>query len=188
MSRRLGRPKQLLEIEGKPLLAHVVERALASRLDAVAVIVGHEGGAIQAVLSPYDVTVHVNADYAAGQSTSLITGVDALRVDTDAIVVLLGDQPGIRVATIAALITQRRMALSPIVMTAYGETRSHPVLFGAETFEELRAIRGDKGAREVIRSYGDLVTAVPDGRTLPPADIDTDEAYAELLRGGLHDR
>lgn len=185
MSRRLGRPKQLLDVEGKPLIAHVVERALASRLDGVTVIVGHDAGAIRAAISPYDITVKVNSEYADGQSTSLIAGVNAVRAGADAIVVLLADQPGIRVATIDALIAWRRRNRAPIVMTAYGDVRSHPVLFGVETFDELRAITGDQGARDVIRSYGDRVESVTDVALSPPADVDTDEAYAAMLREGL---
>ncbi|MDQ3541632.1 MAG: nucleotidyltransferase family protein [Chloroflexota bacterium] len=188
MSRRLGRPKQFLEIGGKPLLAHVIERALASLLDAVTVIVGHEAEATRAAIAHYDVAVKVNPDYAKGQSTSLIAGVNALRAGADATVVLLGDQPGIRVATVDALIVRRRATRAPIVMTAYGDIRSHPVLFGAETFDELREISGDKGARDVIRSYGDRVNAVADGRTSPPADVDTNEAYAAILKDGVPDR
>jgi molybdenum cofactor cytidylyltransferase len=185
MSRRLGRPKQLLPVEGKPLIAHVVERALASRLDAVTVIVGHEAEAVRAALPPYDLTVRFNPDYAEGQSTSVIAGVNGVRTGTDAIVVLLADQPGICVATIDALVTARRETRAPIVMTTYGDVRSHPVLFGAETFEDLRTIRGDRGARDVIRQYGDRVTVVADPRTSPPADVDSDEAYAAMLREGL---
>lgn len=187
MSRRLGRPKQLLLIDGKPLLAHVVERALRSRLDAVTVVVGHEAEAVHSAISPYDVSVIVNPHYAEGQSTSLVAGVNALPAQADAVVVMLADQPGIRVASIDALIETRRMTRAPIVMTIYGDTRSHPVLFGRETFDALRAISGDKGAREVIRSYGDQVAVVQDGRPAPPADVDTEEAYAALRRDGVSD-
>jgi len=185
MSRRLGRPKQLLLIDGKPLLAHVVERALQSRLDAVTVVLGHEAEAVHSAISAFDVAVSVNARYAEGQGTSLVAGVDALPADTDAVVVMLADQPGIRVASIDALIETRRKTHAPIVMTMYGNTRSHPVLFGRETFDALRAISGDKGAREVIRSYGDQVAVVQDGRPAPPADVDTEEAYAAMRKDGL---
>ncbi len=185
MSRRLGRPKQLLQVEGKPLIAHVIERVLASRLDGVTVVLGHEAEVIQAAVSSYDVAVTFNPDYAKGQSTSLVAGVDSVPAGTDAIVVLLADQPGIRTVTIDALIEARRATRAPIVMTAYGEMRSHPVLFGAETFESLRSITGDKGARDVIRAHGANVAVVADGRTSPPADVDTDEAYAAMMRDGL---
>lgn len=187
MSRRLGRPKQLLLVEGKPLIAHVVERALASRLDSVTVIVGHEAEIIRAAISPYNVTITFNPAYAEGQSTSLIAGLQRFPSETEAIVVLLADQPGIRVATINALIDERRATRAPIVMTAYGDIRSHPVLFGAETFDELRDITGDQGARDVMRSYSNRVGTVADGRTSPPADVDTEDAYAEMLRQGLLD-
>lgn len=185
MSRRLGRPKQLLLIDGKPLLAHVVERALRSRLDAVTVVLGHEAEAIRSAIWAFDVAVSVNARYAEGQGTSLVAGVNALPAGTDAVVVMLADQPGIRVASIDALIETRRTTHAPIVMTLYGDTRSHPVLFGWETFDALRAVSGDRGARDVIRTYGDRVAVVEDGHPAAPSDVDTEEAYVALRKAGV---
>jgi len=186
MSRRLGRPKQLLDLAGKPLVMHVVARAIASTLDRVVVVVGHAGDQVAKALRNQDVEIVHNPDFAAGQSTSLIAGMHALPMGTDAIVVLLGDQPLVSTAAIDALIEGRRNFVDPVVMTGYGDVRSHPILFGRELFAELLNSSGDQGAREVIRSHAADVLVVDSGDPTPPADVDTEEAYSRLLETWLH--
>ncbi|MGN6031606.1 MAG: nucleotidyltransferase family protein, partial [Thermomicrobiales bacterium] len=134
-STRLGRPKQLLDLGGKPVIAHVVDRARAAGLDEVIVVTGGAGEAVAAALAGAPVRIVVNPAFRDGQSTSLIAGLRALSNDADAVVVLLGDQPGVAPADIAAAVSRRRdPPFPPIVMTAYGSQRSHPVLFGREVF------------------------------------------------------
>ena len=181
MSRRLGRPKQLLDLGGKPLVAHVVERANASALDRVIVVTGQAHGDVATALRGADVEVVFNPHFDEGQSTSLIAGVRALPPDADAMVVLLGDQPLIGTSAIDGLIARRRAHGDAIVMTGYGETRSHPILFGRELFPELLTPTGDQGAREIIRKHRDDVAVAESGEASPPADVDTEEAYAALL-------
>lgn len=181
MSRRLGRPKQLLDLGGKPLVVHVVERANKSALDRVIVVTGHAHVDGATALRGQDADVVFNPRFADGQSTSLIAGVRALPSDADAMVVLLGDQPLVSTRAIDRLIARRRARGDAIVMTGYGETRSHPVLFGRELFPELLTATGDQGAREIIRRHRDAVAVVESGEASPPADVDTEEAYAALL-------
>lgn len=185
-STRLGRPKQLLDLGGKPVIAHVVERALAAGLCPVMVVTGGAAEAVANVLAAYPVQVVPNPHYRDGQSTSLIAGLHALpdEQEIDGVVVLLGDQPGVDPADIAALVTRRRVPsgpIPPIVMTSYGGTRSHPVLFGQEVFHELAEITGDQGGREVIRAHAADVALVVSTQEEPPLDLDTEEAYRLLL-------
>lgn len=181
MSRRLGRPKQLLDLHGKPLVRHVTERALVSTLDTVVVVVGHAADDVTAALDGLDVRVATNAAFASGQSTSLVAGLKAAGPGADAIVMLLGDQPLIEPQVIDGLIRVRRTDRVSIAMAAYGSERGHPVLFGHEVFEELGTITGDQGAREVIRNHRDDVVLVTAKSSSVPLDVDTEEAYALLL-------
>jgi molybdenum cofactor cytidylyltransferase len=66
-------------------------------------------------------------------------------------------------------------------MASYGGTSAHPVLFGRELFSELREIRGDQGARDVIRRHRSQVATVDGGADAPPPDVDTEEAYSALI-------
>jgi molybdenum cofactor cytidylyltransferase len=181
-STRLGRPKQLLDLAGKPVIAHVVERALAAGLDEVIVVTGGAGEAVAAALADAPVRIVANPAFRDGQSTSLIAGLRLLPDAIDAVVVLLGDQPGVDPADIGSVVARRREPpFPPIVMTAYGSQRSHPVLFGREVFPELLAITGDQGGRDVIRAHAAEVAAIPSVLAEPPLDLDTEDAYKALL-------
>lgn len=182
MSTRLGRPKQLLDLAGTPLVRHVAERALASALDDVIVVTGAVADDVTAALDGLAVEIVYNADFATGQASSFVTGVRAAEAfAADAIVVLLSDQPTVAIAAIDAVVARRRAARAGIVQTGYGATPSHPTLLGSEFFPKLLAVTGDQGAREVIRAHRDAVAIVPSGEDMPPIDVDTEEAYQALL-------
>ena len=72
---RMGRPKQLLPLDGRPLLQHVIDAAVAAPLDGIVVVLGHASDEVAAALAlPPGVTIAVNPLHAQGQSTSLRTG------------------------------------------------------------------------------------------------------------------
>ncbi|MDQ4099417.1 MAG: nucleotidyltransferase family protein [Chloroflexota bacterium] len=181
MSRRLGRPKQLLPVGGKPLLRHVAERALASACDAVVVVVGHEAKAMKDALRDLNVQFIQNPDYREGMSTSLRAAVRELSAAVDGFVVLLSDQPEIEADAITGVVKARRATGAPVVVTEYGGEPRSPVLFGRETFPDLLMIRGDEGGRSVVRAYRERLVAVEGPAKVPPEDVDTEESYQALL-------
>ena len=180
LSRRLGRPKQFLELDGKPLVRHVAERAVVSDLDEVVVVTGAHADAIARAVANLSVRVIHNERYERGMGTSLASAVVALDEEVDAIVVLLADQPAILPEAIDRVIAARRTTGAPVVMARYGEERGHPVLFGRECFAELAALEGDAGGRDVIRAHRDRLVLVDGGLPSPPADVDTEDAWAAV--------
>jgi molybdenum cofactor cytidylyltransferase len=182
MSRRLGRPKQLLLLDNRPLIDHVVRTAVASSLDEVIVVLGARAEDVRVALADAPVRFVVNHRYAEGQGTSLAAGFAALSEETDAAVVLLGDQPGVTSGAINRVIAAWREQGASIAMAAYDDGRGHPVLFGRDHFAELRQLSGDVGGREIIRAHGGrVVMARIDGRI--PVDIDTEDDWRALQRG-----
>lgn len=180
VSRRLGRPKQLLTLGDATVIEHVVRRATGSSLDDVIVVTGAQDEAIRKVLSAYPVRFAHNPRYSEGQGTSLAAGIAAVDDESRAVVVLLGDQPGIEPATIDRVIDAFRQHQAPVVMADYGEERSHPVLFARELFSELAALDGDAGGRDIVRRYNDMLLLVDGGADASPVDIDTEDAYQRL--------
>jgi molybdenum cofactor cytidylyltransferase len=179
-SSRLGRPKQLLELAGRPLLQHAVDAAATARLDEVIVVLGHRAGEVAAALAlPPGARSVVNPDYATGQASSMHTGLAAVSPQAEAAVLLLGDQPGMAPAHIAAVADAFRGGAGPIVQGSYRGTPGHPVLFARRVWPELMAVRGDLGAREVIKAHPDWVVRVELDADVPP-DLDTMEDYRRL--------
>ena len=177
-SRRLGRPKQLLAIDGRPLLQHAVDAAAAAGVGEVVVVLGAAMDEIVAAVElPAGARVVANPDHASGQASSLRAGLDALGADVGRAVVLLGDQPRVPVEAIRAVAA----APGPIARAAYRGSPGHPVAFDRRVWPELRAVTGDRGARDVMARHPGWVTAVALDAPAP-GDVDTEEDYRRLLR------
>jgi molybdenum cofactor cytidylyltransferase len=100
----------------------------------------------------------------------------------EAVIFLLGDQPGVDPAVIDALIAAWKTSGAPVVAPKYSDGLGNPILFDRRLFAELRALGGDVGARAIVRKYqsaGELVL-VPIAGPSPP-DVDTEADYAALL-------
>ena len=128
-SSRLGRPKQLLPVHGEPLIRHTLRRVLASSLDQVILVVGHEADEVRAAVADLPVECVFNPDAAAGQSTSVRAGLAALSPDVEAAVFILGDQPGVDPNVIDALIDAWRASRAAVVAPRYEDRigQSDPV-------------------------------------------------------------
>ena len=178
----MGRPKQLLALGETTLMRAVIDTALASDLDEVVVVLGHASDEIAAML-PSDPRLRIvrNPRFAEGQSTSLRAGLLAMAEGTDAAVVLLGDQPGVAPAAIAAVIGEFRRTLAPIVQASYGSRPGHPTLLAAQVWPEAMGVIGDEGARAVIDAHRQDRRLVEVGGD-PPFDVDTDADYQRARR------
>ena len=120
-----------------------------------------------------------NERYREGQSTSLVAGVRAMLPETGAALVLLGDQPEIRVEAIDAVLVKWRDDGGDIVLAAYGGTAAHPMLFDRSMWAALEAATADEGARGIIARHPDRRILVEVGGR-PPRDIDTAEDYERI--------
>jgi molybdenum cofactor cytidylyltransferase len=181
-SSRMGRQKLLLPLaDGRPLVRVAVEQVVAAGVGDAVVVLGRDAEAVARALATLPIRTVVNPRYAEGQSTSLRTGLDALRPGTEAAVIALGDQPLPDPAVIRRLVAVFRTSGRPIVVPVYREGRGNPVLFAATLFDELRAVTGDQGGRGVIAGDPSRVAEVPVDTPMP-ADIDTPEDYQAARR------
>jgi molybdenum cofactor cytidylyltransferase len=181
-STRMGRQKLLLPMaDGRPLVRAAVERVLAAGLDETVVVLGADAEAVSVALGGLTVRTVANPRYVEGQSTSLRAGLDALRPGTEAVVVALGDQPLPEPEIIRRLVAAFRSTGHPIAVPVYRDGRGNPVLFAAALFDELRAVTGDQGGREVIVRDPSRVTEVRVDTPMP-ADIDTPRDYEAARR------
>jgi molybdenum cofactor cytidylyltransferase len=182
-STRMGRPKLLLPLAGKPIVQHVVDRALGAPVGEVVVVLGSDPEAVRAALRPDDrLRFAVNQRSLEGQSTSLRAGLDAVDPAADAAVILLGDQPGVSSSALEAVLAAGG-SLPPAaaaVQACYGGTPAHPTLFLRSVWDEV-VEEGDHGARNWIRKHPDQRMLVEVGGR-PPEDVDTPEDYERVRK------
>lgn len=183
-SSRLGRPKQLLELDGEPLVRRAARAAAEAGFDPVIVVVGAAEAEVRAALAGGAFAVVTNPDWPSGVASSVRRGLEtllALRPDAGGVLLAACDQPRLGAAHLAALAGALEGGGHAVAASSYAGTVGVPALFSRAVFDELRALDGEQGAKRVVtRDPGRVVSvALPGGER----DIDT-EADWTAERGG----
>lgn len=179
-SSRFGAPKQLLSFGDTTLLGQVVRNANASNLDRVVVVLGRASGEIRGAVDFGRAEVVENTAYGTGCASSLLAGMDAAGGDCEALMLLLGDQPGVRAEFVDFALSEWRRERPWTSVTSYRGELGHPFVFSREAFGELRGLHGDKAVWRLIEAYPERVSRIEIDAALPP-DVDTPEDYELVL-------
>jgi len=180
-SRMPGSQKLLLDIDGVPMVRHVLEAATEGGCHQTVVVYAQDD-VKRAINGRAELVFNPKAD--TGMASSLQAGLRAMRPEIEAAMVLLGDQPLVGSRTVATLLRAWRREGSRPAVAAAGPDESNewspPVILARELWEEIFALKGDAGARQVLQGRPELLDVVPaPGR---PDDIDTPDDYAKIVR------
>lgn len=164
-------PKPLLSLRGKPLVAWVLDAALATELRPVILVAGYRGRAVTRVAPP-GVVVARTRRWRGGVSYSLKAAIEVLegRPVVEAVCVALADQPLVGADAYRRLVAAKRAGATLAVAT-YAGVRANPVLVARPLWREVRRLGGDIGARALMERYP--VTDVDCTGTGDPTDVDT---------------
>ncbi|MGH2506983.1 MAG: nucleotidyltransferase family protein [Ktedonobacteraceae bacterium] len=192
-SSRMGeeRNKLLLPLDNQPVLAHVVAAALGSQAHPIVLVLGYQAQIVQKklkdTLETHDIVTVQNLAYQQGQSTSMHTGLRALRAlpesytkGVDAAIFLLGDQPMLTSALIDKLLALRAHTDKRIILPLYQGKRGNPVIFSLDLAPELFAVTGDEGGRSVLKRHPNEIATLEIGAETANFDVDTWEAYLKV--------
>ncbi|HTU60468.1 MAG TPA: nucleotidyltransferase family protein [Polyangiales bacterium] len=176
-SRRLGQPKQLVEIAGQPLVRRVTQLARKGGCEHIGVVIGCQGAEVAAALSGASCELLENTDWAEGIAASVRV---AARWAEDrgfaALMLLVCDQLNLSAAHLAQLWTMWRAAPETAVASAYAGTLGVPAIFPRVDYAALLQLRGDQGAARLLRARPAKQIAWPEGE----AELDTPEDLAKL--------
>src|SRR2546426_8588489 len=177
-SRMPGSQKLLLDIDGVPMVRHVLEAASEGGCHQT-VVVYAEDDVKRAINGRAELVFNPKAQ--SGMASSMQVGLRAMRTEIEAAMILLGDQPLVGSRTVATLLRAwRREGSRPAVAAAGAEGWAPPVILSRELWGELFALTGDAGARQVLQGRPELLDVVPaPGRS---DDIDTPDDYAKIVR------
>ncbi len=145
---RFGGAKQLAELDGRPMLEHVVRAMVAAPVDRVLVVLGAHAAEIRGAVDFRGTEVVVCDAWAEGQSASLRAGIAALAA-CDAVVIALGDQPFLSPAAVERVLHSRTLGADAVRAT-YGGVPGHPVVLERSLLGRVPALRGDVGARALL--------------------------------------
>jgi len=171
--RRFGGNKLLVTVDGEPVITRVL-RALDG-IERVVVVGAHVEELMQYLRS--EVVIY-NPNYREGMSTSIKLGLRFFQ-DYDAVLIVLGDMPLITRETINKIINTYHEGCTAVIPTHKG-LRGNPVLIHRLLFNELMRLRGDVGARELLRDRADVCYVECGPEVI--MDIDTLDDLARVER------
>lgn len=175
-SSRLGQSKQLVEINGVPLLLQSTLAALDANHSHVVVVLGAHADLHKKTIAHLPVEIITHVEWEKGMGSSLKAGLQHViqsKPETNAVVVMVCDQPLLTSVHLIALLDVYKNTSSKIVASHYENKIGVPALFDRILFSELLQIKDTQGAKAFMESNTGLVTTIDwaEGRF----DIDTPE-------------
>jgi molybdenum cofactor cytidylyltransferase len=181
MSRRMGKPKQLLRAGERTLLEHTLESVRHSSAGETILVLGFAAEEIRQQISTEGFKVVVNAAYAEGMGSSLRAGISALGPQIEAVLIVLADQPFVRPATLDRLIEHHQKFRPQILIPTYNGFRGNPVLLDRSVFPEVANLRGDIGCRAIFGNHTEGIAKLEVDDIGILLDVDTQGDWEQLI-------
>jgi len=183
-SSRFGSTKQLVHFKGKTLLQHTIEEATEAGAEPIIVVTGANADEISKEIKNEKIEIVFNRDWEQGMASGIIIGLKkaiSLNNKMEKAIIAVCDQPFISSSVFQQLYQEQTKSAKHIVACAYADTIGTPALFTQKYFDVLMKLKGDEGAKKLMKTYSEDVATVdfPKGYI----DIDTKEDYENLLNG-----
>jgi molybdenum cofactor cytidylyltransferase len=187
LSSRMGVQKLLLPFGGKTVISHIVDQILASTIDEVHIVVGHQAERISNELSGRAVSIVNNPNYESGMLSSVRCGLKSLPEQCRAVMVILGDQPSVTTELINKMLQSYAATEKSILVPLYESKRGHPVLFSLKYRDEIITQYDNVGLRGLLHNHPEEVFELTVSTASVICDMDYPEDYRRELGLNNHD-
>ena len=169
-SSRFGSTKQLVRVNGRPLMHTVVSRAVELAGHSVTVVLGAHAGELAPLLKHSPASVAVNRDWSEGIASSIREGLTHAPSTADGVLIVLADQAAVSTEDLRRLAGAWRRNPASIAAAQYAGGVGVPAIFPRWCFRELNELRGDRGAQLLLQRHVDRLVRLP----MPSAELDID--------------
>jgi len=178
-----GMPKAAIEMQGVPLIRRALIAISGAGVDEVVVVLGYQADLIESLVQDFPVTLVRNADYGAGQMSSVRLGLESFAGAFDAVLVVLVDQPLLNSQDLTALIGafKKRLSGSIVVPRVHGQ-RGNPVIFDWQARNDILANGKALDCRKYIDTHPELVCVFETDNDHFVVDLDTPEDIEKLQK------
>jgi molybdenum cofactor cytidylyltransferase len=181
-SRRMGQPKLLLPFGEKTIIETIVEKVVSSKVNNTLVVLGSEREEVEKNIKNFSVKVAFNPDYRKGMLSSVLCGFKTLPEETQAVVIVLGDQPSVSKEVIDKIVDAYQKTGKGIVLPVYEKERGHPVIIDMKYKDEVENLSPDIGLRGTVYSHPEDILEVEVDTPEILQDIDDEVDYRRELK------
>ena len=157
-SKRLGQPKQLLLVDGIPMIIHVIRKIIDAGFHQIMVVLGHDHAPIEQMIKELPVHHFVHQNWTEGMGSSLSAGLsEALKIwpQTNFLLISVCDQPNIPTQHFKRIRNELEIGKNEIIASGYQQTFGPPIACNRKHFHELTLLKGDQGAKSIFKKYLD---------------------------------
>jgi molybdenum cofactor cytidylyltransferase len=184
-STRFGSPKLLADVHGQPMLAHAIDTLLAlGHHDSIVVVLGANAADLEPLVRAAAVRSVFNPDFEQGMAGSLRVGLSAVGPDCRGVLIALADQVVVTSDDLRRLVARWHEQPECIAAARHGDVTGVPAIFPAALFDELAALQGDRGARDLLKRLAGQVVTVHMPRAAVDVDTRADLDALPLMRPG----
>jgi molybdenum cofactor cytidylyltransferase len=179
-SSRMGEPKQLMMYKSKTFLQHIIGEAKNANLEPVICVTGYQSELIAKNITGMGISIVYNEDWREGMGSGISAGIkQVLLSDVDSVILAVSDQPHVSSDLFGTMKELKNQSGKGIVASSYAGTLGTPVLFGKNYFGHLKSLRGNQGAKNIVKLNMPDVCSVEFEKG--NIDIDTKEDYENLI-------
>lgn len=153
-SKRMGKEKLLLNIDGIPIIERVITSVKGSKIDEIILV--YRNDEIKEIGDKYNIKTIFNENSNLGQSESIKLGLKNSNKFTDGYMFFVGDQPYLDSYIINKIIDKYDNENSKIVIPRYNNKNGNPVLFSSQLKNKLLDLKGDTGGRKIINETNEV--------------------------------
>lgn len=182
-SKRMGFPKQLLQIGNKKLLTVLIDECLKTECYPISVVIGGNKKQLVHLVENIPINIVDNPFWERGIGSSIkmgLIGSYIIEKNFDAVLILTSDMPFVTTKVMNELITLARNSSKPIIASKYDDTFGIPALFKREVLEEILNLDDGSGAKKIIQKDLNRVEFFdfPNGKI----DLDTPDDYFHFIQ------
>jgi len=178
LSRRMGRPKQLLSLGGRPAIVRCLENISGAMIDDIVVVVGTNADDIVAAIDALPVTIARNKDPESDMSQSLRVGLAKVSPVASGVFVCLADQPMVRSETLIRMCLCHLEKPGMIIIPVFHGEKGHPPLLPKEIIAEIDVV---PTLRDLIERHSGIVYHLEMADKGIVIDMDTWEDYQGMI-------
>ena len=178
LSTRMGTQKMTLPWGQSTVIGAVIQTLTDAGIDDICVITGELHAELRVLLNGYKVNLVNNKNYQNGEMlTSIQVGLRELKAGTEAVLIILGDQPQIEAIVVKIIIERHQLTHHSLIVPSYKMQRGHPWLVGKEYWEEVLALRPPSTLRDFLNIHAEKIDYVIVETPSIVQDLDTQQDY-----------